>query len=94
MTWQEKDQLLQLLLSNRNVFALTEGERSETDLLQMQIDTGNSLARYQLVRCTRFAVWEEIARQLNQMQQQRVISPLLSPWTSLVEKRWILMFLY
>ena len=32
MTWQEKDQLLQLLLSNHDVFALTEGERGETDL--------------------------------------------------------------
>ena len=84
MTWQEKDQLLQLLLSNHDVFALTEGERGETDLLQMQIDTGNSLPRYQPARCTPFAVREEIARQLNQMQKQGAISPSSSPWASLV----------
>ena len=64
------------------LFALTEGERGETDLLQMQIDTGNSLPRYQPARHTPFAVWEEIARQLNQMQQQGVISPSSSPWAS------------
>ena len=82
LTWQAKDQLLQVLLSNHDVFALTEGERGETDLVQMQIDTGNSLPRYQPVRRTPFAVREEIARQLNQMQLQGVISPSSSPWAS------------
>ena len=77
-----KDQLLQLLLSNHNVFALTEGERGETDLLQMQIDTGNSSPRYQPACRTPFAVKEEIARQMHQMQQQEVISPSSSPWAS------------
>ena len=50
----------------------------------MQIDTGNSLPRYQPARHTPFAIREEVVRQLNQMQQQGVISPSSSPWASLV----------
>ena len=82
LTWQQKDQLLQLLLLSHDAFALIEAERGETDLLQMQIDTGNSLPQYQPARRTPFAVREEIARQLNQMQQQGVINPSSSPWAS------------
>ena len=71
--------MLQLLLLNHDAFALTDGEREKTDLLQMQIDTGNSLSRYQPVRR---AAREETARQLNQMQLQGVISPSSSPRAS------------
>jgi len=71
-----------VLNDNHDVFALTEGERGETDLLQMKIDTGNALFKYLPAHCTPFAVREEIARQLNQMQQQEVISPSSSPWAS------------
>lgn len=80
--WQEKNQLLQLLLSNHDVFALTEGDRGETDLLQIHTDTSNSLPRYQPACRTPFAIHEEITRQLNQMQQQGVISPSSSSWAS------------
>jgi len=82
LKWQEQDQLLQLLLNNHDVFALTEGERRETDLLQMQIDTGNALPKYLSACHTPFAIREEIARQLNLIQQQGVISPSSNPWAS------------
>ena len=90
LTCKEKDELVKLLLSNHDAFALMEGERGETDLLQMQIDTGSSLPQYQPARCTPFAAREEIARKLHQMQQQGVISPSSSPWASpviLVQKK-------
>ena len=61
---------------------LAESELGETDLLQMDVDTGNALPQYQSARHTLFAVQEEIAKQLNDMQKQRVISPSSSPWAS------------
>jgi len=82
LTWQEKDQLLQLLLLNHDAFTLTDGERGETDLLQIKIDTGNLLPHYQPAHHTPFIAREEIARHLNQMQLQGVISPSSSPWSS------------
>ena len=88
---QREDQLKNFLLANHDVFALMEGERGETDQIQMQIDTGSSLPLYQPARRTPFAAREEIARQLHQMQQQGVISPSTSPWASpvvLVRKKY------
>ena len=82
LTRKEKDQLKNFLLANHDAFALMEGERGETDQIQMQIDTGSSLPLYQPARRTPFAAREEIARQLHQMQQQGVISPSTSPWAS------------
>ena len=82
LTRKEKDQLKNFLLANHDAFALMEGERGETDQIQMQIDTGSSLPLYQPARRTPFAAHEEIARQLHQMQQQGVISPSTSPWAS------------
>ena len=82
LTCKEKDQLKNFLLANHDAFALMEGERGETDQIQMQIDTGSSLPLYQPARRTPFAAREEIARQLHQMQQQGVISPSTSPWAS------------
>lgn len=47
---------------------LEEGERGETDLLQMQIDTGDSRPRSQPVRRMPFAARQEVARQLRKME--------------------------
>ena len=98
LPWQQKDSLLQLLLENHHAFALVEGEWGETDLLHMEVDTGNAAPQYQAARRTPFAVREEIAKQLHHMQQHGVISPSSSPWTSPVvlvrKKRWHITFLY
>ena len=37
LTWQDKDRLRCLLLQNHHAFAVDEGERGETDLIQMSI---------------------------------------------------------
>ena len=42
LKWQGKDKLLQFLLENHQVFALDEGERGETNLVQMTTDTAKA----------------------------------------------------
>ena len=82
LSWQDKDRLRQLLLGHHQAFAVEEGDRGETDLIQMTVDTGDALSRRQPVRCTPFAVRTEVARQLQEMQSQGVIEPSSSPWAS------------
>ena len=50
LSWQEKDRLRQLLLSHHRAFAIEKGDRGETDLVQMTIDTGDALPRRLPVR--------------------------------------------
>ena len=90
LPWQEKAKLLSLLCEHHNLFALDEGERGETGLIQMQIDTGSATPKRQAVRRTPFAARQEIARQLKVMQDQGIIYPSSSPWASpvvLVKKK-------
>ena len=47
--WQDKDQLLQLLLEHHTTFAVDEGERGNTDLVQMSIETGEATQKRQPV---------------------------------------------
>ena len=82
LSWQDKDRLRQLLLGHHQAFAVEEGDRGETDLIQMTVDTGDALPRRQPVRRTPFAVRTEVARQLQEMQSQGVIEPSSSPWAS------------
>ena len=82
LRWQDKDQLLQLLLEHHTAFAVDEGERGDTDLVQMSIETGEATPKRQSVRRTPFAVREEVAEQLRRMQEQGVIQPSCSPWAS------------
>lgn len=90
LPWQEKEKLLQLLLHHHKAFVVEEGERGDTDLLQMTIDTGDSPPRRQPLRCTPFAARQEITEQLPKMQEQGLVQPSCSPWASpvvLVRKR-------
>ena len=82
LPWQEKSKLYSLLCDYHDVFVLEEGERGETGLIQMNIDTGDATPRCQPVRHTPFAARQEIATQLQQMQDQNVIYPSDSPWAS------------
>ena len=82
LRWQDKDQLLQILLEHHTAFAVDEGERGDTDLVQMSIETGEATPKRQPVRRTPFAVREEVAEQLRKMQDQGVIQPSCSPWAS------------
>ena len=64
------------------MFSLEEGERGETDVVELHIDTGDAHPKSQPPRRVPFAVRQEIARQLRQMQTNGVIQPSKSPWAS------------
>ena len=86
----EKCALLDFLVAHHDVFSLEEGERGETDLIEMEIDTGDAAPKRQPSRRMPFAVRQEVARQLDQMQSRGVFKPSRSPWASpvvLVRKR-------
>ena len=68
----EKNMLWSLLEEYHNVFSL-EGERGETDLVELEIDTGDAVRKRQPSRRVPFAVRQEIARQLRKMQEGNVI---------------------
>ena len=87
---QEKRVLMEFLTVNHHIFSLEEGERGETDLVQMEIDTGDAHPKKQPPRRKPFALRREVARQLSEMQSKGVIEPSRSPWASpvvLVKKR-------
>ena len=67
---------------HHDVFGLEDGERGETDLVRMEIDTGDASPRKQPPRRMPFAVRQELARQLMSMYQNRVIQPSCLPWSS------------
>ena len=67
--------LIELLEEYHGAFSLEEGERGVTDLVSMQIDTGDSRPRRQQARRMPFAVRNEVAKQLKAMQTSRVIQP-------------------
>ena len=71
-------------------FSLEEGERGETALVQLEIDTGDAAPRQQRPRRIPFALREEVSKQLKNLQESGVIQPSNSPWASpvfLVRKR-------
>ena len=63
-------------------FCLETEERGETDLVEMEIHTGNEAPRRVAARRMPFAVQQEVARQLSSMQEAGVIEPSNSPWSS------------
>ena len=86
----EKTALLRFLCDHHHAFSLEEGERGETDLVQMDINTGDAKPKRQPARRMPPIVRQEVARLLEQMQRNGVIEPSKSPWASpivLVRKR-------
>ena len=69
----QKSRLVTLLGRYGHVFSLMEGERGETDLTTMHIDTGDAIPKKQPVRRVPFAVRQELAHQLMEMQEDGVI---------------------
>ena len=79
-----------LLEGFHDVFSLAEGERGETNLVEMEIDTGDSVPKKQAARQMPFAVRHDVALHLQKMLEQNVIQPSNSPWASpvvLVQKK-------
>ena len=60
MTTDKQCEIISLLERYHDVFSLTEGERGETDLVEMSIDTGDAVPRRQASRRILFAVWPEV----------------------------------
>ena len=78
----QKKLLISLLEELHDMFALEDGERGETDLVRLHIETGDATPIAQSVRRVPFAVRKEVARQLQEMQRNNVIQPSHSPWAS------------
>lgn len=85
---REKMELPKFLTDHHDTFSLEEGERGETTLVQMEINTGDALPKKQQVRRMPPAVRQEVVKQLEKMQQEGVIEPSNSPWASGEEERW------
>lgn len=82
--------MLNLLREHHGAFSLEEGELGETDLVELQIKTGDTAPKRQRAWRMPFAVRREVARQLKTMQQAGVIQPSCSPQASpvvLVQKK-------
>ena len=57
----QQEKLLPLLEVFHDVFSLENGDRGETDVIQVQIATDGAPPRAQPVRCVPFAVRQEVA---------------------------------
>ena len=74
--------LKNFLAEYHQAFSIDPGERGETELVQVEVDTGTASPRRQPVRHMPFAVRQEVGKHLNDMQQSGVIQPSSSPWAS------------
>ena len=86
----EKKTLLNFVTEFHHAFCLEEGERGDTDVVRMKIDTREVRPKRQPARRMPPAVRQEVARQLQEMQDNGIIEPSKSPWASpvvLVRKR-------
>ena len=80
---KKQTQELEDFISNHHAaFSLDDLERGETNLLDMEIHTGEETPRRVATRRMPFAVRQEVARQLCNMQEAGVIEPSSSPWSS------------
>ena len=73
---------MELLCEYHEAFCLEEGERGETSLVELEIDTGSAVPKRQRVRQMPYAVRTEVAKQLKSMQDVGVVQPSSSPWAS------------
>ena len=79
---EQRRELIDFLGQHHAAFALEELERGETDLVEFNIEIGGADPRRCAPRRMPFAVREEVARQLKNMQEAHVIQPSSSPWAS------------
>ena len=90
LTPEQTEQLHQFLGEHHDAFCLDPHERGETDLITMEIETGEATPRKQAARRMPFAVRSEVAKQLRDMQAAGVVRPSSSLWASpvvMVRKR-------
>ena len=82
LTSSQQQKFIDFLTKHHNVFALEEYEGGETDLVEMEIVTGDAHPRRCAPRRVPFALREEMARQIDHMQAAGVIQESTSPWAS------------
>ena len=58
-----EQELLTFLADDHEAFSLEDGEHRETDLIQLEIDTGDSPSKRQPLRKMPFAARQEVAKQ-------------------------------
>ena len=69
----ENGQLCQLLCDYHDILSLEEGERGETSLVEFEVDTGQSLPKKQPAQRVPYFARQEIANQLQKIQNDGVI---------------------
>ena len=79
---EQRRLLMSLLATHHTAFCLEEHERGETNLVEMEILTGDAEPKKQPVCRMPLAVRQEVAYQLKLMQKAQVIQPSSSPWAS------------
>lgn len=77
-----KQRLHRLLEEYHSAFSLDEGERGETDLVEMEIHTGDASPRRVAARRMPLAERQEVSRHLQKMQDNGIIRLSNSPWAS------------
>ena len=73
LTTKEHQQMLSFLKDCHNIFSLDDGDRGETDLVEMRIKTGDTPPKKQAARRAPFAVRHKFAVQLQKMLKQNGI---------------------
>lgn len=81
-TEEQCDALKQLISDNSDVFALSDNELGHTDLVQHQVDTGDSPPIKQPVRRVSFFYQDKIACMVDEMERLGVIRKSTSAWSS------------
>ena len=87
---KDEEKLLSLMVEYHDVFSLKNGEKGETNWVEMSIETSDAMPVRQLPRRVPFEVRSEIAWQLKKMQENKMIQASKSPWASpivLVQKK-------
>ena len=64
---KEKSEFLAFLMDNHDAFSLEVGERGETEVVQFEIDTGDTAPKKQCPHHMPFSVRQEVSRQLRKM---------------------------
>ena len=75
---EQSEELHEFLGEHHSAFALDANERGETDLLTMEIITGDAAPKRQAARRLPLAVRSEVAKQLRDLQAAGVVEPFSS----------------
>ena len=72
----DRSKLIQLLEDHNAAFSLEDGEQGETDVVELEIDTGDAKPRRQRARRMPFAIREEVSNNSRSCSQLESYNPL------------------